>query len=263
MSASGQILIDVQGGIATIRLANPQRRNAISTPMWQALGAFAAGVGARTDIRVVIVRGDGDCAFSAGADISDFAEGRSSIAQATVYDDMVEQACRAFEAIPQPTIALLRGACVGAGASLAASCDLVAAADDVFFAVPAAKLGLGYDPRGIERFLRVFGIAGTRGLLYTAERLSSARAHALGAVHMLAPVAGFDDVAEALVQRVAANAPLTIQAAKVAIRALTVEREAALMTQAGALAGKADASADYVEGRRAFAEKRAPRFSGN
>jgi enoyl-CoA hydratase len=99
MPASGQILIEAQGGIATIRLANPRRRNAISTPMWQALGAFAAGVGARTDIRVVIVRAEGESAFSAGADISDFAEGRSQIAQAASDDDMVEDACRAFEAM--------------------------------------------------------------------------------------------------------------------------------------------------------------------
>ncbi len=260
MTSSGQVLVDIKDGIATLRLDNPLRRNAISTAMWQRLHEFATASADRPDIRVVLVRGNGDEAFSAGADISDFSQGRSSVAEAKIYDDMVEHACRAFEAITQPTIALLRGPCVGAGASLAASCDVVAATHDAFFAVPAARLGLGYDPRGIERFLRVFGTAATRALLFTAERISAERAYALGAVYMVAPGDGFDEAADKLARSIAGNAPLTVQAAKLAIRALTVPRDVGLMEQARLLADKADASADYAEGRRAFSEKRAPRF---
>lgn len=262
MPTPGEVLIDVRDGVATLRLANPQRRNAIDSGMWRALTEFAERAGGDRQVRAVVLRGDGDLAFSGGADISEFDGQRSGATDAKVYDDLVEHACQRFEGIPKPTIALLHGPCVGAGVSLAASCDLIVAAADAFFAVPAARLGLGYDPRGIERFLRVFGLPATRALLYTAARLPAARAHAVGAVHSLAPAAEVDAAAADLVRRIAGNAPLTLRAGKTALRALTVRRDAALLEQAHTQAEAADLSADYLEGRRAFAEKRAPSFSG-
>jgi enoyl-CoA hydratase/carnithine racemase len=259
------VLLDVEDGIATLRLHNPLRRNAISASMWRLLRAMAGELGARGDVRAVLVRGEGSAAFSAGADISDFAAARAGTDQAQQYDDMVEQACRAFEAITQPTVAMVHGACIGAGASLAASCDLIVAADDAFFAVPAARLGLGYDVRGVARFLRVCGIQATRELLYTGQRMAAARAHQLGMVQTLAPAAQLEQQSYALARTIAANAPLTVQAAKVAIRAHTggAGGAAGLLELAQSLAGAADASADYAEGRLAFAEKRAPRFQGS
>jgi enoyl-CoA hydratase/carnithine racemase len=261
MSEAGRIEAHFSDGIATLRLCNPRRRNALSLAMWKEIAAFAAGIGARGDVRAVLVRGDGDKVFSAGADISDFDTSRNSPADARAYDNLVEESCQAFEAIPQPTVALVIGACAGAGASLAASCDLRIAADDAFFMVPAARLGLGYDPRGIARFLRVFGPGATRQLLYTADRLAAPRTHALGAVHLLASAADVETVAAGLLQQIALNAPLTIRAAKAAIRAIGTD-ESALRADAERLYAAADASADYAEGRRAFRERRAPRFAG-
>ena len=256
MTTTGDIAITVEDGVAVLRLRNPERRNAISASMWQAIADFAASAGSRNDIRVVIVRGDGERAFSSGADI-----GARSGANAKGYDDLVEETCRAIEAIPQPTIALIKGACMGAGVSVAGSCDLRVAADDAFFAVPAAKLGLGYDPRGIDRFIRIFGAAAARQAIFTGDRLPASRAHALGAVHAIAPAAEIDATATALARTIAANAPLTIKAAKSAIRALTT-RDADLRAEADRLYAAADASADYAEGRKAFAEKRPARFTG-
>lgn len=261
MAASGDILVDIADGIATLRLANPTRRNAISAVMWNKIAAFAHDVGVCKDIRVVIIRGEGEDAFSAGADISDFATARSDEGNARAYDDLVERACLAIEAIPQPTIGVIFGGCMGAGSSVAASCDLRCAASDAFFAVPAAKLGLGYDPRGIARFIRVFGAAATRQLLFTADRLPASRAYELGAVHVFAPKAEVRALAAALAQKIAGNAPLTIKAAKAALRALTA-RDANPMAHVEQLCAAADASADYAEGRLAFAEKRPPRFTG-
>lgn len=261
MTAAGDITIDIADGIATLRLRNPARRNAISTSMWTKIAAFADDVGARADIRVVIMRGDGDEVFSAGADISDFATARSGEGNARAYDDLVETTCRRIEAIAQPTIAMIIGPCMGAGSSVAASCDLRVAADDAFFAVPAARLGLGYDPRGIARFIRVFGGGAARQVLFTADRLPAARAHALGAVHVIAPRGEVPARTAELAQKIAGNAPLTIKAAKAAIRALAVG-DAGLLAEAERLYADADASADYAEGRRAFAEKRPPRFTG-
>jgi enoyl-CoA hydratase/carnithine racemase len=251
MPAPGDILVDTVDGIATLRLVNPSRRNAISGVMWNKIAAFAHEVGKCRDIRTVIIRGDGQGMFSAGADISDFAEVRSGEGNARAYDDVVESTCRAVEAIPQPT----------AGSSLAASCDMRIAALEAFFAVPAAKLGLGYDPRGISRFIRVFGAAATRQLLFTADRLSALRAYDIGAAHLVAAKTEVEALAVELSQKISKNAPLTIRAAKAAIRALTTN-DTALMAEAHQLYIAADASADYAEGRKAFAEKRSPRFSG-
>lgn len=262
MSDTGQVLIEISGGIAALRLVNPKHRNAISVGMWQTLKAFAGQAGERSDIRVVTVQGGGHGPFSAGADISDFAASRDCAGSAIRYDDLVEEACQAFEAIPQPSIALIREHCIGAGASLAASCDLLAAEEDAFFAVPAARLGLGYDSRGIERLVRVFGLPCVRSLLYSAERLPAGRLHAAGALHLLAPRPEFDQAAARLVATVAANAPLTLKAAKQALRALTVERDAGLLAQARELEAQANGSADYAEGRLAFAQRRPPRFQG-
>lgn len=262
MAAPGDIIIDIADGIATLRLANPARRNAISTVMWNKIGAFAQEVATRKDVRVVIIRGEGEDMFSAGADISDFATARSGESNARAYDDLVENTCRAIEAIPQPTIGVIFGGCMGAGSSVAASCDMRIAAADAFFAVPAARLGLGYDPRGITRFIRVFGAGATRQVLFTADRLPASRAYELGAVHVLAPKAEVAALAAGLAQKIAGNAPLTIKAAKAAIRALTTN-DTELMAEAERFYADADASADYAEGRLAFAEKRPPRFTGS
>lgn len=134
-------------------------------------------------------------------------------------------------------------------------------ADNAFFAVPAARLGLGYDPRGIKRCLRVFGIDATRELLYTADRLPVRRAYELGVISTLAPSVDIDRIAAEWFAKVAANAPLTIKAAKAAIRG-HVLGDPALLAEADRLYAAADASEDYAEGRRAFAEKRTPRFTG-
>lgn len=262
MAAPGDISIDIADGIATLQLANLARRNAISTVMWNKIAAFAQEVATRGDVRVVIIRGEGEDMFSAGADISDFATARSGEGNAKAYDDLVENTCLAIEAIPQPTIGVIFGGCMGAGSSVAASCDMRIAASDAFFAVPAAKLGLGYDPRGITRFIRVFGAGATRQVLFTADRLPASRAYELGAVHVLAPRAEVAALAAGLAQKIAGNAPLTIKAAKAAIRALTTN-DADLMAEAERFYAAADASTDYAEGRLAFAEKRLPRFTGS
>jgi enoyl-CoA hydratase len=261
VSEAGDIATDTVDGIATLRLRNPARRNAISIAMWHQLAASVSDVSARRDVRVVVIRGDGNKAFSAGADVAGFATGRSGSDNARAYDDLVENTCQLIEEITQPTLAVIVGACMGAGASLAASCDLRIATEDAFFAVPAARLGLGYDPRGIKRCLRVFGTVATREMIFTAERLSARRAAELGTVSAVVPADDIESVAAQWVGRIAANAPLTIKAAKVAIRA-HIQSDAAILAEAEKLYAEADASADYAEGRQAFAEKRPPRFTG-
>jgi enoyl-CoA hydratase len=256
----GQISISASDGVCAITLRNEAHRNAISRAMWEQLKRFAQSDDVSRS-RVVVVRGQGMHAFSAGADVSEFQAGRSDPKDATKYDDLVEETCGQFEAIPIPTIALIKGACIGAGASLAASCDLRVASEDAYFAVPAAKLGLGYDPRGVERFCRVFGENLTRFALFTAGKITASRAYQCGAVHALAHIDEIDSVAQSLAQGIHDNAPLTIKAAKLAIRAVG-SRDKYMRDEVQRLYREADASADYVEGRAAFAEKRPAKFSG-
>ena len=255
---SGRIDIAVADGLAIVELMNSERRNAISTVMWNEIAAFCRRAEQDDAIRVVMIRGNGD-RFSAGADISDFEDARSDHTNAQGYDDLVELTCRAIEALPQPTMAAIRGHCLGAGASLAASCDLRIASHDASFGVPAARLGLGYDIRGIERFRAVFGANATMELLFTASRMSAERAYALGAVNVLTSPDRFDDEARRLADVMIANAPLTIRAAKAALRAIR-SGDPSLRAIADDLAKAADRSDDYREGRAAFAAKRAPAF---
>jgi enoyl-CoA hydratase len=259
---TGRVNIDVQAerGLAVLELSNPDRQNAITLAMWSAIGKFAKEVGDRRDIRVVLVRGSGTT-FSAGADISGFDAARANAADARAYDDHIEMTCQQLEAIPQPTIAAINGLCWGAGASLAASCDLRVASSDASFAVPAARLGLGYDVRSIRRLARVFGAGATAFLLYTANRLTAKRAFDIGAVHELVEAERLAGAAFDLADEIASRAPLTIAAAKLGLRAIAQGRKD-LLIESERLAALADASADYREGRTAFAEKRKPRFAG-
>ena len=257
----GQVIVALDDAIATVTLSNPARRNAISVEMWTALAAFARSTHSNPHIRVVIIRGEGCVAFSAGADISGFAEARSGSANARAYDDLVEDTCRAIEAMRCPSIALVHGLCIGAGASVASSCDMRLAAAGSFFAVPAARLGLGYDPRGIARLVRVWGAVVASEILFTADRIPAERAASLGVVSAVAGADEIDAIAQARATRIASHAPVTIAAAKAAVRAHSTG-DTALLETAMRLYAQADASEDYVEGRAAFLEKRQPRFRG-
>ena len=257
---AGDVILTIEDRIGFLRLNNPERRDAISRAMWEQIATFARSSSQREDLRVIVVSGAGSLAFSAGADVREFETGRSDSVGATSHDDLVEEACRAVEAIAQPTIALIKCACMGAGVSLAASCDLRVASGDAFFSVPAARLGLGYDPRGIKRFCRVFGADLTRLALFSAHKIPAARAYQLGIVHALAAPEEVDRIATRLASDIANNAPLTIKAAKYAIRSLDSD-DAETRRQVARLYALADASADYVEGRTAFLRRDQPNFS--
>jgi enoyl-CoA hydratase/carnithine racemase len=244
--------------VAHLVLRNPGRRNAISAAMWGSLRVFADDARRDTDLRSVIISGDAGI-FSAGADISGFEAGRSG-ASARDYDDLVETTLRAIEAMPQTVIAAIEGPCIGAGASLACACDFRIAAPESFFAVPAARLGLGYDPRGIARFVRIFGEPAAKEALLLADRIPAIRAHALGAVHRLSKAGQTLNEAREMAAQAAALAPLTQRAAKAALSELGRASEPS--DHILHLAAVADASLDYAEGRVAFAEKRPPNFGG-
>ena len=257
-SADG-IRVAVAEGVAELRLCGDDSRNALSVAMWKELRRFARSVARDRAVRVILLAGD-ETVFSSGADIREFAALRAPGATRG-YDDLVESALRALEAVPQPTVACIAGPCVGAGASLACSCDLRLAAEDAYFMVPAARLGLGYDPRGIARFVRVFGDPAVRGLLLGGQRYEARAAHSLGAVQLLVKPGSVLEEGRRWARDMAGNAPLTLAAAKAALTALA--KAVGDSEAVRRLALEADASADYSEGLSAFREKRKPVFGGS
>lgn len=256
------ITVQDQGDLVTLSLDNPGRNNAISVGMWQRLLELADELAARDDLRVIIFRGTGQRAFSAGADISEFDQQRSDAEAVRNYDRLVESACRRIEALPVPTVAMIHGYCIGAGLSLAGACDLRLCDRDASFALPAARLGLGYDFSGIERLVRLVGDAMAREILFTGDRMPAERAQAMGLVHEVCEPAALAERVEALAGRIRGNAPLTLRAFKAClgeIRRPPGERDVA---RCEALIDACNASDDYREGREAFAQRRDPVFKG-
>lgn len=251
----------VEGPVATLSLSNPARLNAMTAAMWAAIPGCIAAAEADQEVRVIVVRGSGDRAFCAGADISEFAESRSGAA-ATRYNDLNHAAFAALDGATKPTIAMIHGPCLGGGLAIAACCDLRWADTAAQFSIPAARLGIGYDPRWIRPLLRILAPPHVKELLFTARRLSAADALAVGLVNrVVAPDTLAADVAS-LTADIAANAPLTLRAAKISIDTLARQPESADLGALDAYIAACFASDDYAEGCRAFMEKRKPAFRG-
>lgn len=251
----------VDGQIAWIIADNPARMNALSSAMWAALpGAIKQAVDDQ-DVRIIVLRGAGDKAFSAGADISEFESARTGDA-AKHYDQLNEQAFAALISCPKPVIAMIHGFCLGGGLGLALCCDIRIADDASQFAIPAAKLGIGYNARWIRPILAAVPPARAKELLFTARRFRSAEAEAMGLISQAVPHAELEPTVRALAAEIAANAPLSVAAAKQAIDEMTRRPDNPDLAALDASVARCFASEDYAEGRRAFAEKRKPRFSG-
>lgn len=261
MSAAATIRSEVRAGVGRLVIDNPARRNAMTLAMWRALPGLVADLERDESVRVVVIEGAGD-AFCAGADISEFGEARSDGAAGAEYDALVREANRALFACAKPTVALIRGACFGGGVGLALACDLRVARADARFCVPAARLGLGYPADDVDLLVSRIGVDAAADLLFTARVLDAERARADGLVREVHDAASFETQAQALVQAIAANAPLTLAAAKAALLETRHPPQARDRERVAALVSRCMASADYVEGREAFAQRRPPRFRG-
>ncbi len=262
MPATDKMLAARDGAIGWITFNNPARRNAVSLAMWQALGEMVRGYAADPSVRAIVLRGAGEQAFVSGADISEFEEKRSSEETTAAYNRAAEEATAALEHVGKPTIAMIRGYCIGGGVSIALCCDLRFAGEGAKFGVPAARLGLGYGFEGVRRLVGIVGPSYAKEIFYTARHFSAGEALAMGLVNRVVA----DGDMEAAVRRCAAliaeNAPLTVGSIKLLVDEAMKDPEARDLGRCEDSVRRCFASEDYVEGRRAFMEKRKPHFNG-
>lgn len=257
--AAGKMLAEVESGIGLITINNPDKRNAMSVEMWQGLAEILDRFEADASVRVVVLTGAGAKAFMSGADISQFDSQRADSNAQREYDRLTSHGRAKLAAFPRPTIARIRGFCLGGGLGLAMQTDLRIAAEDSEFGIPAARLGIAYSPAMVRQLVGLVGPAHARMLLYTGTRIDAREAQRIGLVNQVVPDEDLSGTVTDLAATIADNAPLSIHAAKLAVAAAADE---ALGEAAEAALSACFDSADYREGRAAFAEKRPPRFLG-
>lgn len=263
MSAqAGSVDLAIEGGVGRIVINNPARHNAISLAMWESLARHLETAAADPSVRLLVLKGAGGKAFAAGADISKFESERAGEEAVARYNAMVENIYSSIYTFPKPTIAMVRGYCIGGGLGLAICCDYRVATPGSKFALPAAKLGLGYGYPGLRRFIDQIGPSNTRDIFYTARQLDAEEAYRIGILNKVVPDGELETYVSTYAQGIAANAPLTVSAIKhITTEALKPESQRDLDSCTAKVAA-CFASEDYKEGRKAFMEKRKPQFKG-
>ena len=257
-----KVWLDEDGSTLQIQFNNPERHNALSVDMWEAVTPILNVAETDDRIRLVIFSGAGEKAFVSGADITQFEDMRAAKEAVARYELMAEQALMGIYNFSKPTLARIRGYCIGGGVNVAMSCDIRIAADDSVFSIPAARLGLGYRYSALKNLVDLVGPAVAKDLFFTARRINANEALAVGLITRVCGVEGLDALESEYKQALAANAPITVGAGKSIIREIlkpSPEIDHDLCRQ---LIKNCFESEDYAEGRRAFMEKRKPVFKG-
>ena len=253
---------EIGDGIGWVTFNQPEKRNAISLEMWQALGEILEAFDQASEVRVVVLRGAGGKAFVSGADISEFDTKRADAAQRESYGAVAGHANRWLAGIRKPMIAMIQGYCIGGGLATALNADVRFATPESTFGIPAARLGLGYEKAGIKALVDLVGPANARDIMISARFFEAAEAHQMGLINFVVPSERLQAEVTAYAMRVAANAPLTVHAARETIRAVLRPDKDQDPKAIQELIDACFNSQDYKEGRRAFKEKRTPNFKG-
>ncbi|HZT66722.1 MAG TPA: enoyl-CoA hydratase [Acidimicrobiales bacterium] len=261
-TGTDKLLAHVEDGIGWITFNDPATRNSLSAEVRAALPRALRALAGDDAARVVVVTGAGGKAFVSGANIAEFGEQRTTPEARAAYDRASADTARAWSELEKPVIAMIRGYCIGGGLLMAMQADIRIASEDSQFGIPAARLGLGYGFGGVAALLELVGPALAAEMLYSARRLSAAEALHAGLVNRVVPSDQLEDQVRALARQIAANAPLTVRACKVALTEARREPERRDVDRVHELVEECFRSEDYLEGQRAFLEKRDPRFTG-
>ena len=255
------VIAERRGAVGWITLNRPEKRNALSLAMWQAVGRAARDFGADPAVRCVVLHGAGG-SFAAGADIGQFEDARASAAAEEQYKATADEAFDGLGALPQPLVAMIEGFCIGGGLGLALQADLRVASAEARFGIPAARLGIAYDHLRLRRLVDVVGPSAAKDILFTARRLDAEEAHRIGLIDRIVPQGGLEAAVEELLAQLCDNAPLSLRACKAAVDEWCLDPADRSPGKLDGLERACFDSADYAEGRRAFLEKRRPRFTG-
>ena len=257
------VKLDIDGPVATITLDRPERLNAIDLPAWQALQDASTRLADDRAVRCVVLRGAGDRAFSSGADIKDFEAHRYDSMSSAGYAEVFEGALLKIEEMPQPTISMIRGVCVGGGLELAAATDIRIAAEGSRLGVPVARIGIVAGWNELRRMISVAGQAAVSYLVLSGRIIGHEEAQRMGLVTAVVPPGDLEPTVYGLAKEIAAGAPISHEDHKTMIRRIAAEPGIETLTaEERALQFRVFDTDDFNEGRRAFVAKRAPDFTG-
>jgi enoyl-CoA hydratase/carnithine racemase len=261
-SATERVQAWLDGSTLHIRFNNPIKHNALSVDMWEAVPPLLALAQADDRVRLVVFSGAGEKAFVSGADISQFEDMRAAREAVTHYEAMAERTLTGISDFPKPTLACIRGWCIGGGVNVAIACDIRIAASDAVFSIPAARLGLGYRYSAMKNLVDLVGPGVAKDLFFTARRIDGTEAKALGLVSRICAPDALDALLAEYTTALADNAPLTVMTAKAITREILKPSPDLDMALCTSLIRGCFESADYTEGRTAFMQKRKPVFTG-
>ena len=253
----------IDNGVGWMIFNHPARHNALSLEMWHGIGDILEHYAANEQVRVIIMRGAGGKAFVSGADISEFDEKRANAEQRVAYGQIAGRATKWLNKVEKPLIALIEGYCIGGGLATALSADIRFATPDSRFGIPAAKLGLGYEYEGLAKLARIVGPSRARDIMFSARFMEANEAKDMGLINFIAARQDIERTCLDYAERIAANAPLTVQAAKAAVNAWENGGREDEVARVREMVDACFNSADYKEGRTAFAAKRPPAFKGS